>query len=255
MSSKLTVQRKFMQKTINSGRNEHIMDNKPLDDSKREKRIRKMSMCVSLFVCIAALALGFWSAINRTAKLTGNATTAHHTYVSSVKQVEQNQTKVKAPTKTTAADEVITEKTTEEIDTTANFFSIPVGGKITKQYDEKQLQYSNTYKDWRLHLGIDITAKENADVHSAGNGKVKSVSNDPLLGQVVEIDHGNGIVAYYCGLKTPTVKAGDLVEIGNTIGSIGSAPFESVDADHLHFEVKVNGKYADPFKAMNLKSE
>lgn len=237
------------------------MDNRPIESSKSERIARKTGMYVSLLICMAALIIGFWSAINRTSRLSANNVGITHTSSAQIQQAGAQQTSVaakteaestKAPTSAKTAENT-TEKAT--INPTATFFAMPVGGNIIKDYSEKELKYSNTYKDWRLHTGIDIAAKKGTQVHAAGNGKVTEVTDDKLLGSTVVIDHGNGIVASYSGLLKPLVKVGQIIEAGTTIGGIGEVPSESLDEAHLHFAVKVNGKTANPIEALNLGEE
>lgn len=234
------------------------MDNKPIEETKKEKNIKRAGMYISLFVCIATLIIGFWSAYNRTSKLNSsmNTTAAQNSQqTNAVKQAQNPQTDITAQT-TVKATLSTAAKTTqsETVSPTATFFTMPVGGEIIKNYSDTDLQYSKTYKDWRLHCALDIAAEKGTQVHASGNGKVTNVYEDSLLGNVVEIDHGNGIVAYYCGLNSALVKVGQTVEVGKTIGGIGEIPSESSDAMHLHFAVKVNGKTQNPVKALNLNN-
>lgn len=237
------------------------MDNKPIESSKSERIARKTGMYISLLICMAALIIGFWSAINRTSRLSANNVGVTHTTTAQIQQAGAQQTSVAANAESTSAKATTSAKTaaitTEKatINPTATFFAMPVGGNIIKDYSEKELKYSNTYKDWRLHTGIDIAAKKGTQVHAAGNGKVTEVTDDKLLGSTVVIDHGNGIVASYSGLLKPLVKVGQIIEAGTTIGGIGEVPSESLDEAHLHFAVKVNGKTANPIEALNLGEE
>lgn len=78
------------------------------------------------------------------------------------------------------------------------------------------------------------------------------VYSDPLWGNVVEIDHGKGLVARYCGLSDKNLpKAGDEVEQFDHIGTLDTVPVEAADGAHLHFTVAINGKTVDPLEAMN----
>ena len=237
------------------------MDNKPIESSKSERIARNTEMYISLLICMAALIIGFWSAINRTSRLSANNVGVTHTTTAQIQQAGAQQTSVAANAESTSAKATTSAKTaaitTEKatINPTATFFAMPVGGNIIKDYSEKELKYSNTYKDWRLHTGIDIAAKKGTQVHAAGNGKVTEVTDDKLLGSTVVIDHGNGIVASYSGLLKPLVKVGQIIEAGTTIGGIGEVPSESLDEAHLHFAVKVNGKTANPIEALNLGEE
>lgn len=131
----------------------------------------------------------------------------------------------------------------------ANFFIPPVVGETLKNFSDEELQYSMTYGDLRLHKALDITADTGTPVTASGNGKVTDVYTDPLLGAVVEIDHGNGITARYCGLNaTPTVNVGDIVYSSTQIGAIDVIPSESVEPRHLHLEFYLNGKAVSPSK-------
>lgn len=141
--------------------------------------------------------------------------------------------------------------------TVASFFVLPVtSGEIVKECDMKNLQYSKTYEDWRLHTAVDFAGLPQSPVKSAGHGVVTDVFYDNSYGQTVVIDHGNGIVAYYAGLnKSPSVKKGDKVTAGYQIGVIDSVPSESVDAPHLHLYVKVDGVIKDPMQIMKFTGQ
>ena len=78
---------------------------------------------------------------------------------------------------------------------------------------------------------------------------------DALWGTVVEIDHGDGLTGIYCGLnQSPPVKKGDKVDSTTVIGSVDSIPAEIADETHLHFSMKVNGKYVDPVTMFGAKN-
>ena len=234
------------------------MDNRPIESSKSERIARKTGMYISLLICIAALIIGFWSAINRTSRLSAGNYGATHTSAAQIKQAGAQQTSIAAKTEVESSTSASTFAAATEqatINPTATFFAMPVGGSIIKDYSESELKYSNTYKDWRLHTGVDIAAKKGTQVHAAGNGKITEVTDDKLLGSTVVIDHGNGIVASYSGLLKPLVKVGQIVEAGTTIGGIGEVPCESLDEAHMHLSVTVNGKTANPIEALSLDSE
>ncbi len=128
----------------------------------------------------------------------------------------------------------------------ANVFAMPINGNVSKHFSESALIYSNTYKDMRVHLGIDIIGKANDPVRSCGNGVVVAIIEDAKLGKYVEIDHGNGIVARYCGLGEIYVEEGDIVDATVKLGTILDVPEETVDAIHLHLEFYENEKPVDP---------
>ena len=72
-----------------------------------------------------------------------------------------------------------------------------------------------------------------------------------MYGLCVEIDHGAKLVARYCGLESASVKKGDFVDIGNTIGTLGKIPCESSDGVHLHLYTKLNNQTVNPLDVMS----
>ncbi len=145
-------------------------------------------------------------------------------------------------------------ETTEEkeegtLANTATFFINPVLGDIIKDFSDTELQYSMTFGDMRLHKGIDIAADVGTPVMAAGEGVVLDVYTDALYGAVVEIDHGNGITAKYCGLNSkPGVNVGETVTSSTQIGAIDVVPCESVEQHHLHLEFFKDKKAVSPLK-------
>lgn len=135
----------------------------------------------------------------------------------------------------------------EAVSPAATYFISPVLGDIIKGFSDSELQYSMTYKDMRLHKGVDIAADVGAPVTAAGDGTVIAVYKDVFEGSVVEIDHGNNIIVRYCGLNAmPCVKEGDKVDSSTQIGTVDNIPGESVEAHHLHIEFIKNGKFVSP---------
>ncbi len=138
------------------------------------------------------------------------------------------------------------EETVEEAPV-ATSFAYPLNGDIGKSFSDSELKFSNTYKDMRYHEGIDINCDKGTSVKSCGNGTVVAVINDSLLGIYIEIDHGNGIVARYCGLnKNVLVSEGATVKLGEKLGTVDVVPSECVDAAHLHLEMFKDSKSIDP---------
>ena len=119
----------------------------------------------------------------------------------------------------------------------AENFVYPVGGAVLKAFSDEELVYSKTFGDLRLHIGLDLECEKGTAVGACGNGVVVAFINDPMLGNYVEVDHGNGIVARYCGLADKvSVKEGHIVSAGTKLGLIGEVPNECADDTHLHLE-------------------
>ena len=124
----------------------------------------------------------------------------------------------------------------------------PVQGSIQTPYSIQTLLYDSTMADWRTHDGIDITSDIGTPVMAAAAGTVTSVSSDDLLGTMVQIDHGNGTHSVYANLAgSPTVAPGDVVTMGQVIGSVGGTALgETNQVSHLHFAMREDGLSADP---------
>ena len=157
-----------------------------------------------------------------------------------------------APAEPEAAGESVQEA--EPVDDTPVVAAVPklvvepLEGKVLTAFSVDQLVYSQTLGDWRTHDGVDISAEEGTDVLAASGGTVLSVSDDPLMGTTVVLDHGDGYQTTYASLQSsPTVREGDHVSAGQIIGAVGSTSLiEGASGPHLHFSVSKDGDLLDP---------
>ena len=101
------------------------------------------------------------------------------------------------------------------------------------------------YKISKFHYGMDFTAPFGTDIYASGNGTVVAIlSAQRGLGKHIIIDHGFGYTSIYAHLSNFNVRVGQKVQRGDIIGFVGSSG-TSV-ANHLHYEVKINGVNVDP---------
>lgn len=94
------------------------------------------------------------------------------------------------------------------------------------------------------HTGVDIGAAGGTNILAANSGKVIKAGWNNSYGYMVMVDHGGGIVTLYAHSSKLLVKTGDVVTRGQVIALIGSTGMST--GNHLHFEVRVNGKYQNP---------
>ena len=132
-------------------------------------------------------------------------------------------------------------------------FIMPVEGEIIKKHSAKELQFSSTYGDMRIHNGIDIAAKIGTSISACSDGVVESIDVNTNLGTVLIIDHRNGITVKYAGIENLKFDQGDTVKAGDIIGTVGTVPAECMDKEHLHLEVFKNGEIAEPLETLGLE--
>ena len=123
----------------------------------------------------------------------------------------------------------------------------PLRGDVLTAFSMEELVYSPTLGDWRTHNGVDIAAQQGTTVLAASAGAVLSVTDDPLMGTTVVLEHDNGYQTTYANLQAkPNVEAGDPVSAGQIIGAVGTTAAAESGQPHLHFAVTKDGKAVDP---------
>lgn len=101
------------------------------------------------------------------------------------------------------------------------------------------------YKISKFHNGMDFTAPEGTEVYATGNGTVVRVqSSQRGLGKHIIVDHGFGYQSIYGHLSNFNVRVGQRVQRGEVIGYVGNTGLSV--ANHLHYEIKLNGVNVDP---------
>ena len=127
-------------------------------------------------------------------------------------------------------------------------FVWPVQGQLLTAFSADELFYNPTMGDWRTHGGLDVAAIQGAEVRASAAGTVTSVTQDPLMGTTVTVEHGGGFTTTYANLApAPAVEAGDSVASGQVLGLVGdTAIAESALGSHLHFAIAVDGTEVDP---------
>jgi len=142
-----------------------------------------------------------------------------------------------------------TEKAVEVMSVPAVFIK-PLNGYVSNQYNPDTPEYSVAMNDYRTHIGIDIDSDIGTDVKAVSDGVVAEVTDDPLMGKTVVINHADNVQSIYMNLQEAIPKdivVGATVKGGDIIGGVGDTSLiEGTDVPHLHFEMKKDGDYVNP---------
>lgn len=98
----------------------------------------------------------------------------------------------------------------------------------------------------RAHRGVDYAAPVGTPVRAAGEGRVKFVGRQGGFGNVVELEHGSGVVTVYGHLSrfSKQLHRGQRVELAQVIGYVGMTGLAT--GPHLHYEYRVRGVHKNP---------
>jgi murein DD-endopeptidase MepM/ murein hydrolase activator NlpD len=111
----------------------------------------------------------------------------------------------------------------------------PCGGYLSSPYG---------YRSRGFHTGIDLAGNNGSPFIATASGTVVQAGWAGGYGKMILIDHGNGVKTRYAHASTILVSAGQRVDQGQTIGSVGSTG--NATGPHLHFEVIINGNTVNP---------
>lgn len=104
-----------------------------------------------------------------------------------------------------------------------------------------------------MHEGIDFNAETGTPVVAAADGVILSAAYHPDFGNVIDIDHGDGLVSRYAHLSRMDIKPPALVKRGQLIGAVGNTGRST--GSHLHFEVRMQGVAQNPAHFLKQGSE
>lgn len=104
-----------------------------------------------------------------------------------------------------------------------------------------------------MHKGIDFAGKEDGDIIATASGIVTWSDERYGYGQLIEINHGDGLKTRYGHNKKLLVKVGDVVTKGQTIAKMGSTGRST--GPHVHYEILHNNKQINPLKFVYRKAK
>ena len=106
------------------------------------------------------------------------------------------------------------------------------------------MRFHPVLQKWRAHLGTDFAAPTGTPARTVGDGVVSFAGSQNGYGNVVFVKHRNGHETVYAHLSRVSVRVGQSVGQGDTIGLVGATGWAT--GPHLHFEFRVNGVHQDP---------
>ena len=119
---------------------------------------------------------------------------------------------------------------------------MPTRGWLTGAFSSARLH--PILHEMRPHDGIDVSAAAGTPIVAPAGGVVARVAREGGYGNILEIDHGNGILTRYAHCARIVVRAGQRVDRGQLIATVGNTGLSV--GPHLHYEIHVGGKPVDP---------
>ena len=137
--------------------------------------------------------------------------------------------------------------------------SKPSGGEDVVQfvppidYEDYAVVFAEIYENetlgwWYRHMAVDFAAPAGTEVRSMAAGTVELVSNSPEVGNLIVVNHGDGLKTLYRFVEAADgIEVGTKVAKGQKIGAVAEAyGSEAFAGEHLHLAIMLNDKYVDP---------
>lgn len=218
---------------------------------------KKNGFYCALAVAVLGLAASAYAAINSTVEIL----TPEPEKVYSETPAQQTVSGVEADVSLVSGEEEVSSAISSKVESaeeTLNYpdcFVMPVEGKVYNEYSDGEMVFNNTLEDWRAHNAVDFQAAEGSAVKAVADGIIEEIDYDERYGYIVTVDHGGGLIAKYCNLQREIFfEEDENIEMGDVIGGVGKESFmEYDDGPHLHFEMYLNGKSADPLAVLGVR--
>lgn len=114
----------------------------------------------------------------------------------------------------------------------------PVSGTISSRYGVSSRIRSSD------HTGLDIASPSGTPIKVVADGTITNASYSGSYGNLVKVDHGNGVETWYAHTSKMYVSVGQTVEAGDVIAAVGSTGNST--GNHLHLEIRINGQHVNP---------
>jgi murein DD-endopeptidase MepM/ murein hydrolase activator NlpD len=104
-----------------------------------------------------------------------------------------------------------------------------------------------------LHTGLDLKAEAGSPVRATGSGRVVTAEWSGAYGNMVEIEHSNGVTSRYGHLSAILVSVGQTIPLGGIVGRVGSTGRST--GPHLHYETRIDGDSVDPTRFLRAGTQ
>lgn len=159
-------------------------------------------------------------------------------YTENLEDINTNSLEVASNTFETAALELKEENEALAIINEVKLSVLPVSGTITSRYGASSSIRKST------HTGLDIACTKGTDIKVVAEGTITFAGWSGSYGNLVKVDHGNGVETWYGHCSKIYSKVGQKVNPGDVIAAVGSTGNST--GPHLHFEIRINGSTVDP---------
>ncbi len=125
--------------------------------------------------------------------------------------------------------------------------NVPVRRPVTGEIDASSgfgVRIDPFLKSPAMHTGLDMRGEPGDPVRATANGAVTFAGWQGSYGNMVEIDHGNGVSTRYGHLSSIDTDVGKTVKTGQVIGKVGTTGRST--GPHLHYETRIDGEAVDP---------
>ncbi len=206
----------------------------------KKKLLEKDIFYLSLFICICLVAFGGILFTNKNMKELASTKDLNN------KDDEINLVKDKDAVETSTESNQNLQQAKEKQNKKLKLNY--VGEKVLREYSETIPTYSKTLDVWEIHKGLDISAKEGAEIKSILDGEVISVYSDDKYGTSIEVSYNDGLRVIYSGInENVSIKKGNKVKEGDVIGYVGNTTnIENKDETHVHIEAYKNNQAINP---------
>ena len=140
----------------------------------------------------------------------------------------------------TAAEEIKEENEAIAVINNVKLAVLPVNGRISSRYGESSSRRKST------HTGLDIACSSGTDIKVVSKGIITFAGRSGSYGNLVKVDHGEGVETWYGHCSKIYANVGDEVKPGDVIAAVGSTGNST--GPHLHFEIRINGSTVNPQK-------